>query len=311
MNLIPLPVPIPTAWDSPIYQQTSFIVLAIIFLSGLIVYFFRNKNYYFTTSWASIKSWLIAAPILFTLLGLPDPWPMLVLTAIAILGAKIFFQIMGMFHRSYFVVICYGGIVGLFLCAWYGRMDLYNLMPMIVLGLSCLVPLLRHNYKRMIQYISLTQLSFIFLGWSFMHLCWILQFGNGIYQLLYLIVLTEFCDNTNLALGRYIKGPRLFPNINPRRTIGSTLVSMLLTMFLAGVMRFTLPDQSEIYWLTAGIVASIGGVLGDLIMTVVRRDAGVKITGPFILGRSNVLNRMDRLIFVAPIYYYVMTVAVG
>ncbi|MFP5520684.1 MAG: phosphatidate cytidylyltransferase [Bdellovibrionia bacterium] len=307
MNLIPLPVPVPTAWNSPIYQQTVAIVLTIIFISGLIVYFFRDKNYYFSTSWASIKSWLIAAPILMTLLGTPHPWPMLVLTALAILGAKIFFQIMGMFHRSYFVMVCYGGIIGLFFCAWYGRMDLYNLMPMLVLGAACVVPLIRHSYKRMIQYISLTLLAFIFLGWSFLHLNLILQFQNGIYQLIYLIVLTEFCDNTNLALGRYIKGPRLFPNINPRRTVGSTAVSLLLTLFMAGVMRFTLPDQSERYWLAAGIVASFGGVLGDLIMTVVRRDAGVKVTGPFILGRSDILNRMDRLIFVAPIYYYVMT----
>lgn len=310
MTLIPLPVPIPTAWESPIYRQTVLIVLSIIFFSGIIVYFFRNKNYYFSTSWASIKSWLIAAPILMTLLGLPDPWPMLVLTAVAILGAKIFFQIMGMFHRSYFVLICYAGIVGLFFCAWYGRMDLYNLMPMVVLGAACIVPLIKNSFKRMIQYISLTLLAFIFLGWSFMHLSLILQFPNGIFQLLYLIVLTEFCDNTNLAIGRYIKGWRLFPHINPRRTVGSTAVSVLMTLFLAGAMRFMLPDQSERYWLAAGIVASLGGVLGDLIMTVIRRDAGVRTAGPFILGRSDLLHRMDRLIFVAPIYYYVITVLV-
>ena len=41
-------------------------------------------------------------------------------------------------------------------------------------------------------------------------------------------------------------------------------------------------------------------------MTVVRRDAGVKIVGPFILGRGDFMQRMDRLIFVAPIYYYIM-----
>lgn len=298
---------IPTAWESPIYRQTVLIVLSIIFLSGAVVFFFRTKNYYFVQSWASIKSWLIAAPIMFIVMGLPQPWPLIALTCLAILGAKIFFQIMGMFHRSNFVLICYAGIIGLGVCCHYGRVDIYNFMPMMVLGLACLVPLLRNSYKRMIQYISLTLLAFIFLGWSFMHLGLIFRFPNGVYQVMYLIILTEFCDNTNLAVGRYIGGWRLFPGINPRRTVGSTAVSVLLTLFLAGSMRFLLPDGSDKYWLASGLVASLGGFVGDLLMTAIRRDAGMKIVGPFIIGRGDFLHRVDRLIFVAPIYYYVMT----
>lgn len=304
----PIRIAIPTAWENHIYRQTVLIVLSIIFASGAIVFFFRKKNYYFVQSWASIKSWLIAAPVMFLVMGLPDPWPLVTLTALAILGAKIFFQIMGMFHRSYFVLISYAGIIGLSVAAWYDRLDLYNAMPMIVLGIACLVPLARNSYKRMIQYISLTLLAFIFLGWSFMHLGLIMKFPNGIFQVMYLVILTEFCDNTNLALSRYVGGWRMFTGINPRRTVGSTVVSALLTLFLAGSMRFLLPDGSEKYWLASGLVASFGGFVGDLVMTVVRRDAGMKTVGPFIIGRGDFLHRMDRLIFVAPIYYYVMTV---
>jgi phosphatidate cytidylyltransferase len=305
---LPITLNIPAAWESHIYRQTVLIVLSIIFGSGAIIFFFRNKNYYFVQSWASIKSWLVAAPIMFIVMGLPTPWPLICLTCLAILGAKIFFQIMGMFHRSYFVLICYAGIIGLATCIYFDREDIYNVMPMIVLGVACLVPLIRNSYKRMIQYMSLTLLAFIFLGWSFMHLGLIMKFPNGIYQLMYLIILTEFCDNTNLAVGRYIGGWRLFPSINPRRTVGSTAVSILLTLFLAGCMRFLLPDGADKYWLASGLIASLGGFLGDLVMTTVRRDAGMKTVGPFIIGRGDFLHRVDRLIFVAPIYYYVMTV---
>ncbi|UXR66005.1 phosphatidate cytidylyltransferase [Bdellovibrio bacteriovorus] len=305
---LPIRIAMPTAWESHIYRQTVLIVLSIIFASAFVIFWFRKKNYYFVQSWASIKSWLVAAPLMFLAMGMPEPWPLVALTALAILGAKIFFQIMGMFHRSYFVLICYAGIIGLGICAWYDRLDIYNAMPMAVLGITCLVPLARNSYKRMIQYISLTLLAFIFLGWSFMHLGLIMKFPNGVFQVMYLIILTEFCDNTNLAVSRYIGGWKLFPGINPRRTVGSTLVSMLLTLFLAGSMRFLLPDGSEKYWLASGLVASMGGFIGDLVMTAVRRDAGMKTVGPFIIGRGDFLHRMDRLIFVAPIYYYVMTV---
>jgi len=292
------------------YRQTVLIVLSVLFASGTLLFLLRKTGYYFISAWASIKSWLFAAPLLFLVFALIDPGPLVALTLIAIYGAKAFFQIIGMFHRSYFVVICYLGILALGLCTYFQRIDFYNLMPMMVLGLSCLVPLVRNNYKRMIQYISITLLSFIFLGWSFMHLGLIYYFPSGIYQIMYLLILTEFCDNTNLAIGRYFKSYRLLPKIDPKRSVVSTLISILLTLILSGAMRQLLPDQSEKYWLAAGIVASLGGVIGDLVMSVVRRDAGVKIVGPFIIGRGDFLQRMDRLIFVAPIYYLVMKILV-
>lgn len=295
-----------TTWADPIYRQTALVVLSIIFVSGLVTYFFRKRNYYFIAAWASIKSWLVAAPLLFIVLGLPSPWPLIALTLLGIYGSKIYFQILGMYHRSYFVFICYAGIAGLGLAAWQNNLTVYNNLPMLVLGASCLVPLVRNSYKHMIQYISLTLLGFIFLGWSFMHLGLLLNLPNGLYQIMYVIILTEFCDNTNLAVHRYFKDGKLFSEIDPKRTLGSTLVSILLTLFLAAAMRFLLPNPSETYWLAAGLIASLGGMVGDLVMDAVRRDADVKTVGPFILGRGDFLHRMDRLIFVAPIYYYVM-----
>ncbi len=295
-----------TAWSDPIYRQTALIVLSVIFISGALVFFLREKNNYFISAWASIKSWIFAAPLLFLLFSIPAPGPLIVLTLAAIYGAKAFFQILGMYHRSYFVLICYAGILGLALCAHFDRLDLYAQMPVLVLFACCMVPLARDSFTQMIQYISLTLLGFIFLGWSFMHLGLLLHFPNGLYQILYLVVLTEFCDNTNIATSFYLRGPRLFPQIDPKRTYASTFASVLLTLVLAGVMRSLLPDNSEKYWLAAGLVASIGGLHGDLIMTSIRKDAGVKDMGPFILGRGDFLQRMDRLIFVAPIYYYVM-----
>ena len=295
-----------TGWDSPIYRQTVLIVLAALFFGALINFFFRKKNQYSMIAWASIKSWLVFAPLMFGLMGLRQPFPITVLTLLALFGSKVFFQIMGMFHKSFFVYICYLGIFGLGISCYYDNLVIYNIMPMLVLGLSCLAPLILREYKDMIQYMSLTLLSFIFLGWCFMHLGLILNFENGIYQVMYLIILTEFCDNTNLSISRYFRGSRILAEISSRRTLSSTALSIFLTMLLAYSMRHLLPDRSEKYWLASGLVASFGGVLGDLVMSVIRKDAGVKIVGPFILGRGDFLQRMDRLIFVAPIYYFVM-----
>jgi phosphatidate cytidylyltransferase len=296
-----------SALGSSVYRETALIILAFLFISGILVYAFRERNHYFIASWASIKSWLFVAPILFFLMGLPQPWPKVVITLIALTGAKVFFQLMGMYHRSYFVVICYIGILGLGAAAHMQRIDLYNLAPMVVLATSCFVPLVRNNYKSMIQYISLTNLAFVFLGWSLLHLSLILDFEKGVYQLMYLLILTEFCDNTNLAISAYMGKTKLFDRIDNKRSLESTIVAMLLTIAVAFGMRHLLPDGSEVYWLASGIIASLGGFIGDLVMTVIRKDANIKVVGAFILGRGDFLHRLDRLIFVAPIYYYVMT----
>lgn len=295
-----------TAWNSPIYQQTALIVLAVIFLGGIVNFLLRKKNQYSMVAWASIKSWLIFAPIMFGLMGLPYPIPFITLTLFAIWGAKTYFQIMGMFHKSYFVWVCYLGILGLAACSYFDKLVIYNEMPMLVLGALCLVPLVQRDHKNMIQYISLTLLGFIFLGWSFMHLALLLNFENGIYQMMYVIILTEFCDNTNLAISGYFRGEKILAELSQRRTLLSTLTSIMMTVALAYGMRHLLPDRGEKYWLASGLVASFGGVIGDLVMAVFRKDAGVKIVGPFILGRGDFLQRMDRLIFVAPIFYFVM-----
>lgn len=294
------------AWASPIYQQTVLIVLGFLFCSGALVYFFRRKNYYFVVSWASIKSWIVAAPILFAVIGAPEPIPLIALAFLGILGIKVFFQILGMYHHSWFVTICYAGIAGLAVCVSYERTDLYNLMPMLVLGASWLVPIIRNRFKHMIQYVSLSMMCFIFLGWSFMHAGLIMKFEDGIYQLMYLIILTEFCDNTILAISRYVGRIHFVDKINPRRTLESTAISIFLTLGLAFLMRHLLPAEGEKYWLISGLIAGFGGGVGDIIMTVIRRDIGVRDYGVFILGRGDFLQRMDRLIFVCPIYYYVM-----
>jgi phosphatidate cytidylyltransferase len=299
------------AWSTEIYKQTVLIVLGFLFFSGSLVYFFRNRNHYFVVSWASIKSWLVAAPLLFGIIGAPEPWPLIAITFLAIFGAKVFFQILGMYHRSWFVIICYLGIIGLAVSVYFQRIDFYNLMPMLVLGLACFVPIAMNRFKHMIQYIALTMMCFIFLGWSFMHAGLIMKFENGIYQLMYLIILTEFCDNTIIAVSRYVGTIHYVDNINPKRTLESTGLSILITLGLAFLMRHLLPDQSEKYWLASGLIAGVGGGFGDIVMTVIRRDLGIRDYGVFILGRGDFLNRMDRLIFVGPIYYYVMHYVAG
>lgn len=293
-------------WQQPLYRETVLLVIVFLVLIGVPLYFIRDRNTYMQASWASLKSWLFAAPVLLGFCGLPSPWPLVVLTVCAMAGAKIFFQMMGMYHRSNFVWATYIGLVSLGFAIFSNHGAIYDLAPMIFLGIICLIPIVRNSAKQMIQYLSLTLMCFSFLGWAFMHLGWIWQLPRGPYMVIYLLILTEFCDNTYLSLSRQFGKVKLFTRISPKRNLEAGLIAFATTLVLAWGLRHLLPDRSEIFWIASGLVAALGGSLGDLVLSVIRRDLGIKDVGPFIIGRGDILTIMDRMIFVAPIFYYVM-----
>ena len=293
-------------WSHPLYRETVYLILGGLALGGAGLFPFRKRNAHLMAAWASLKSWLFAAPILLGLLGLAPPWPLIVLTAIAMLGAKAYFQMMGMYHRSNFVWATYLAIVVLAFCVHEERRDIYNVAPMAFLGAICLIPILRNSAKDMIQYLSLTLMAYMFLGWSFMHLGFVWSLPQGPYMVIYIIVLTECCDNMYLAFSRHFGSVNLFSRISPRRNLEAFVLAATLTLGLAWAIRHLLPDRSPPFWIASGLVAALGGSLGDLTLSVIRRDLGIKDVGPFIIGRGDLLNSMDRMIFVAPIFYYAM-----
>lgn len=293
-------------WNDPIYRETVLIVLSFLFLLGAALFSVKRKNAQLLAAWASIKSWLFAAPIILFILGLPKVWALASLCLVAIYGAKTFFQITGMYHRSNFVWICYIGIICLTWCIHTDQHRVYDLMPMVFLLAICLIPLFRNNYVHMIQYIALTLIAFSLMGWNFMHLGWIMKLEQGPFLLIYIILLTEFCENVLLAGSKIIGTIKPFNRITTKRTLEAFIVAFFVTIVLAWGMRHLMPYRTPPFWIASGVIATFAGALGDLVLTVIRRDLGIKQVGAFIIGRGDFLRRVDRLIFVAPIYFYAM-----
>ena len=290
-----------------LYQETAALILGSICLLGVIFFFLRQRTVHFLTVWASIKSWFFMAPILLVILALPSPWPLAFLTLIAILGMKTFFQMSGMYHRSWFVWTSYIFSLFLSLAIYKGWADLYNVLPMIFLGTIAWIPIARNSYNRMIQYIALSLMAYIFVGWSFMHIGRLLVLHKGPFIVLYLYLLTEISENVSLSTGHIFGKHKPCKEISQQVTIEGFVISLFVTVLLAWGMRYLLPDHSKYFWIAAGLAAALFGRFGDLFLSVIRKDLGIKDTGVFIIGRGDILGRVERLIFVGPIYYYAYT----
>ena len=105
------------------------------------------------------------------------------------------------------------------------------------------------------------------------------------------------------AFGRHL----LAPSISPKKTIEGAAGGFVVgTAFFVGVGAWWLPSMAIGVRLGLGLALVALGIAGDLFESMLKRSAGVKDSSTLIPGHGGVLDRIDALLFAAPVYYIVL-----
>ncbi len=129
--------------------------------------------------------------------------------------------------------------------------------------------------------------------------------GTGAWWILYTLVLVWMCDTAAYFVGIRWGRHRMSPYVSPKKSwegaAAGLLTSIALAVGLVPVLGLPLP-----YGLAALLGALVGtvGQVGDLAESLLKRQAGVKDSGRLIPGHGGMLDRVDSLLFVAPVVYY-------
>ncbi|MCB1034092.1 MAG: phosphatidate cytidylyltransferase [Acidobacteria bacterium] len=308
------------ALQDPVFLRYGEFLAALLGLAGLILAVLRwgfDRNV--TSVWTTYRGWLLMAPLALGCLAAGRVPTILGLALLAASGIKELARATGLYRDWWMMSAVYAGLAAVTtVClvqdprtgtaGWYG---MFMALPAYVTALLLAVPVVRNRSKGQLQRICLGILAFLYLGWMFGHLLFLANAGPGRSYLLFLltaVVLTDVSAFTfgRLLGGRLFGGRRLRPRVSPNKTWAGALGAFLVAMTLPWLLSFSLPGFGPLEKVLTGLIVGIGAQIGDLTVSVIKRDLGIKDMGAALEGHGGVLDRIDSLIFTAPFFFHMV-----
>jgi phosphatidate cytidylyltransferase len=221
-------------------------------------------------------------------------------TVLSLLAGKEFSQVSGLARDRCMTGALYAAILLVAL----------GVAPIFALLLFFLGPILRNRIEGGLEMISLGVVAFVLLGWMFGQLGSFARTPHAYGYLCFVIFATEVTDVAAFIFGKMFGRHLLRSEISPRKTWEGALGALAAGLALPWLLHFSFPFFGTWPLILAGLIVGVGGPLGDLSLSLIKRELGVKDWSEAIPGHGGVLDRIDSLIFVVPLfmqltqYYY-------
>jgi phosphatidate cytidylyltransferase len=168
--------------------------------------------------------------------------------------------------------------------------------------------------------------AFVYIALPLAFLVQIRQQWSGAFMLLYLLLVVWAGDIFAFFVGRSLGRHLMSPRISPKKTWEGALASLIASLVVGTLLyNYALPISSALLsahlierrdgyfalqnpplWTTLLLSAAINiaAQLGDLVESLIKRGAGVKDSGGILPGHGGMLDRIDALLFAAPVLWY-------
>lgn len=192
---------------------------------------------------------------------------------------------------------------------WYGMFIIF--IPVYMFLLLPLRMVLAGETEGFLRSAGIINWGLMTTVFSLSHMGYLLalpQPDNGLYTgatiLLFLVVLTQLNDVAQYLWGKKLGKKKIVPTVSPNKTwagfLGGVLTTTLLSLFIAPYLTPLTVIESII----AGMIISISGFIGDIVISAVKRDIGVKDSSSFLPGHGGLLDRLDSLTYTAPLFFH-------
>jgi phosphatidate cytidylyltransferase len=260
--------------------------------------------------WRRYLSWLAMIPLIVVPVLLGAAWTILAIAVLCLLCFREFAAATGLFRERVLSLLVVLGILGLTFAVadhWYRLfVALTPMSVVVIMAVSTSVD----RPKGYIQRVALAIFGFILFGTCLGHLAFMSNDRHYRTLILLLIFSVQLNDVFASIIARSLGGPKLLPQTNPSKTILGSLGAVFLTTplvyFLAGLAfpegRLSAPLERAVL----GLMISVAGQVGDLTISAIKRDLGIKDMGAIIPGHGGVLDRANSLLLSAPAMFHVV-----
>ena len=303
------------ALDSDVFRAYCFLVVGLLVVAGLVLAVLKwglRKDV--TPLWATYRSWLMMAPLALGCIFAGRVVVIVFFCIVAGLGFKEFARATGLYRDWWLTGAGYLGIIAVGITSlmrqpqsqepgegWYG---LFIVLPVYVVAVIVLIPILRNQVQGQLQCMSLAIVGFLYIGWMFGHLAFLANATHAYGYLLFVLLATELNDVAAFTFGKLLGRHPLRSNISPKKTWEGALGALALSLGLPWLLHFSFPHFCTTQLVLAGLIVGVGGQLGDLSISVIKRDIGIKDMGAAIPGHGGILDRIDSLVYVAPLFFH-------
>lgn len=190
---------------------------------------------------------------------------------------------------------------------WYGLFAIF--IPVWVFLLLPIVSALRGETRNYLIRIAEMQWALMICVFCVSHVPALLNLkipgmeGRNVLLIAFLVVVVQLSDVLQYVWGKLIGRHRIAPLLSPSKTVegffGGSLSATLIATSLWWMTPFS-PWQAGLM----GLVVTMMGFFGGLVMSAIKRDRGVKDWGHSIAGHGGFLDRLDSVIFSAPIFFH-------
>ena len=302
------------AINSPVFLRYLIIVGGLLAFAGIVLGSLRLAGANVASPLRTYRGWLVMIPIVLGTFFLGREATIVGVTLLAAIGFKEFARATGLYEDWWMTGIVYLAIVALGAVSlvpdprlgspgWYG---FFMAAPVFVIAAILLVPIARNRARGQLQKVALAILGFIYFGWMFMHLGFLANTGNAYGYLLFLVFAVELNDVAAFTFGRMFGKRKLRERISPNKTLAGSVGAIAVSLVLPWLLSFSFPHFSPALLVLTGLIVGVGGQLGDLVISYIKRDIGIKDMGATIQGHGGILDRVDSMIFVAPIFFHMV-----
>ncbi len=265
--------------------------------------------------WLRTGSWAVLLPLMLGPVLLGRAWTIGAVTLLGLLCLREYDRATGLFREPVMTATAALGILAVNFASldrWYNFF--MALIPLTV-GVLAIVSIPGDRPGGYIQRTGLAIIAFMLFGTGLAHLGYMSNDLN--YRPIVLMLLAAVAINDVFAFtcGKLIGGPKLLPATSPNKTISGAVGALVCTSVLVALLARPIFHGTPLdHWhllLGLGAIVSVAGQAGDLMLSSIKRDLGIKDMGAVIPGHGGLLDRFNSLLLVAPATFHYIGYYVG